>query len=242
MRARKTTTTGTSRTKARAKTPNAARKANRAVGARASGPKGRRQLAAGRTTQLGQRKRRRSAGRKADARDARADRTRAPGIRVGGAKNRVAGASARAVEPAELAVELSVRVADGSDRDTKRVEIAGVVRPPRRAAPNGFPGVKDRETVAKLVARGTRPDKLARLLAAAAHPQRLVILLKLLAGEATHKLLSKATGLKAGPLYYHLRELREAGLIGPRVRDLYILTRQGRRLILAAMAMGRLCR
>ena len=29
------------------------------------------------------------------------------------------------------------------------------------------------------------------------HPQRIGILLKLLGGEATHKLLSKATGLKA---------------------------------------------
>ena len=54
--------------------------------------------------------------------------------------------------------------------------------------------------------------------------------------------LAKATGLKAGPLYYHLRELREAGLIGPRVRDLYVLTRQGRRLILATMATEHLCR
>ena len=151
-------------------------------------------------------------------------------------------ARGRAVKPAELAVELGIRVADGSDREAKRIEIAAVVRPPRRAAPNGFPGVKDRETVARRVARGTRPDKLARLLAAVAHPQRLGILLKLLAGEATHKLLTKATRLKAGPLYYHLRELREAGLIGPRVRDLYVLTRQGRRLILAAMATERLCR
>jgi len=148
----------------------------------------------------------------------------------------------RAAGPAELAVELGIRVADGSHPEAKRIAIAGIVRPPRRGANDVFPGVKDRETIARRVARGTRPERLARLLAAIAHPQRLVILLKLLAGEATHKLLTKATGLKAGPLYYHLRELREAGLIGPRVRDLYVLTRQGRRLILAVVATERLCK
>jgi DNA-binding transcriptional ArsR family regulator len=80
------------------------------------------------------------------------------------------------------------------------------------------------------------------LLAAMAHPQRLQILLKLLGGEATHRLLAKATGLKPGPLYHHLRELRMAGLIGPKTRDLYFLAPAGRYAILAALAMARLCR
>jgi predicted transcriptional regulator len=68
------------------------------------------------------------------------------------------------------------------------------------------------------------------------------VLRLLLAGEATHKALSKATGLKAGPLYYHIRELRSAGLIGPKVRDLYMLTKRGRRVILGILALERLAR
>jgi predicted transcriptional regulator len=83
---------------------------------------------------------------------------------------------------------------------------------------------------------------LARLLAAIGHPQRIAILRELLAGEATHKTLAKVTRLKAGPLYYHIRELRSAGLIGPKVRDLYVMTRRGRRVILASLAMDRLAR
>jgi len=207
------------------------------AGGGASRSKARRKAGGRGAARLDQRGRRRSTVRKAGGTSS----SRGKG-RLSRARKRTTRAASRAVKAAELAVELVIRVANGSDWEAKRITIAGVVRPPRRAAPNGFPGVKDRETVAQRVARGTRPDKLARLLAAIAHTQRLVILLKLLAGEATHKLLTKATGLKAGPLYYHLRELREAGLIGPRVRDLYVLTRQGRRIILAAMATERLCR
>jgi len=148
--------------------------------------------------------------------------------------------SVKPVKPAEMAVELSIRVADGIISEVKRVMIAGIVRPPRSKTSHVFPGVKDREKLAKQVSRGIHPDGLARLLSAIAHPQRLAILLKLLSGEATHKLLAKTTGLKAGPLYYHLRELREAELIGPRVRDLYVLTRQGRRALMAVIAIERL--
>lgn len=192
-------------------------------------------------------------GRKGGVAMARDQKRRSPGDKAarakgrrktagGAAKKRKGGSSARVAKLAELTVELGIRVADGTYPESKNVKIAGIVRPSRRAAPIGFPGVQDREKLAKRVSRGIRTDRLARMLAAIAHPQRLAILLKLLASEANHKLLTKTTGLKAGPLYYHLRELREAGLIGPRTRDLYVMTRLGRRVILAAIATEQLCR
>lgn len=150
--------------------------------------------------------------------------------------------AAKLSKKAELAVKLGVHVLDGVDSEAKKVEISGKVRLPRSRDVKNSPGIKEREIIARQVSRGVRPDRLTRLLAAVAHPQRLSILLKLLSGEATHKLLAKATGLKAGPLYYHLRELREAEMIGPRVRDLYVLTKQGKRVILSVIAMERLCR
>lgn len=160
----------------------------------------------------------------------------------GSVKSKKSG-SPRKPQFAELAVELTIRAADGTTPESKQVKISAIVRPPRQSSQlASFPGVKARETLAKRISRGIRTDRLARSLAAIAHPQRLLILFKLLAGEANHKLLAKETGLKAGPLYYHLRELREAGLIGPRVRDLYTLTRKGRRIILAAVATDRLCK
>lgn len=143
---------------------------------------------------------------------------------------------------AGLQARLAIHVDDGLNRDTAEVELDGLLTHPRKPAAGVFPGVRERESAARRVTRGSDPRRLAGLLAAIAHPQRLAVLLKLLAGEANHKLLIKATCLKAGPLHYHLRELRGAGLIGPKQRDIYSLTKRGRRTILAALAMGRLCR
>lgn len=159
------------------------------------------------------------------------------------ARNAPAGRSTTRSQ-AGLAVELTVRAdADfAGPADRGQITLTGLVaRPRRQNHDDPFPGVAAQLTVARQITRGTRPERLSRLLAALAHPQRLAILTKLLAGEATHKLLSNATGLKAGPLYHHLRELRAAGLLGPKVRDVYVLTPKGRRAILAAMALERLC-
>ena len=75
-------------------------------------------------------------------------------------------------------------------------------------------------------------------LAAVAHVQRLTIMLKLLEGPATYAALRHATKLKAGPLYHHIGQLRLAGLILPKQRDLYELTRGGRNLMLAVAVIG----
>ncbi len=81
-----------------------------------------------------------------------------------------------------------------------------------------------------------------RMLAAVGHEQRGRLLTKLVEGPATYRTLQLATKLKPGPLYHHINQLRLAGLILPKQRDLYELTRGGRNLILAVMAMAPLIR
>jgi hypothetical protein len=95
---------------------------------------------------------------------------------------------------------------------------------------------------AKAVAARLRKGDPAAVLAAVGHPQRLRILVKLLEGPATYRSLQKVTGLKAGPLYHHVSQLRMATLIGPRQRDLYELTRAGRNVTLVALLIGSLAR
>jgi hypothetical protein len=95
---------------------------------------------------------------------------------------------------------------------------------------------------AKAVAAGVRVGPLAAVLAALGSPHRLRVLLKLLEGPGTYRSLRKVTRLRAGPLYHHIGHLRLAGLIGPKERDLYRLTRAGRNTLLAAIQVGTLAR
>jgi DNA-binding transcriptional ArsR family regulator len=147
-----------------------------------------------------------------------------------------------------LSVELAIHRTCEPSVDKRHILLAGGAKKsgnrknPKKRPQNQAPGALEVENAARDVARGTRVETLAGVLAALAHPQRLEILLKLLGGECTHRALAKATDLKAGPLYHHLRELRMAGLIGPKVRDLYTLTAKGGRAILAALALERVCR
>jgi len=83
---------------------------------------------------------------------------------------------------------------------------------------------------------------VADVLTAVASVHRVRMLAKLLEGPATYRALQKVTGLKAGPLYHHVAQLRLAGLMGPKQRDLYDLTRGGRNLALAVMNLPRLAR
>jgi len=86
------------------------------------------------------------------------------------------------------------------------------------------------------------PVNVCRALSAAGHVDRGRIMAKLLEGPATYRTLQKVTKLKAGPLYHHINQLRLAGLMLPKQRDLYELTRGGRNLILVVIAMGGLIR
>jgi DNA-binding transcriptional ArsR family regulator len=139
-------------------------------------------------------------------------------------------------------VQLTLHVNDGITRDARTVRIQATVAPGGRADRVFALSQADREKNARRIIRTCRPQRIASLLSVLSHPQRIVILGKLLESEATHKMLGKQTALKAGPLYHHLRELRSAGLIGPKVRDLYVITRAGKRAILTAIAFERLCR
>ena len=88
---------------------------------------------------------------------------------------------------------------------------------------------------AKAVASAIRVAHLAAVLGALGSPHRLRILLKLLEGPATYRAIKKVTSLKPGPLYHHIGQLRLAGLIGPKERDLYQLTRRGRDVFLVVV-------
>ncbi|MHC4795558.1 MAG: hypothetical protein ACYTF1_02850 [Planctomycetota bacterium] len=127
-------------------------------------------------------------------------------------------------------------------KDKKRVELAGLASSRNRPSKQVNHSIRDQEMAAKKLSKGAKLDQMAELLEAMGHRQRIRILIKLLGGDATHKLLSKETHLKAGPLYHHIRELRSAGLIGPKVRDLYTLSRKGRRAVMTALAMGQACK
>jgi len=74
------------------------------------------------------------------------------------------------------------------------------------------------------------------------HPVRVRILTKLLAGPVTYKALQRATQAKPGPLYHHVNQLRLSGLVLPKQRDLYELTRGGRNMIVGALALSRIVR
>ncbi len=76
--------------------------------------------------------------------------------------------------------------------------------------------------------------------AAIGHPVRARLLRLLLDGPATYKSLRTHLELAAGPLYHHINQLRLAGLILPKSRDLYELTRGGRNLLAVAMAVTKL--
>lgn len=77
-------------------------------------------------------------------------------------------------------------------------------------------------------------DAIVQLFSAVASPRRLTMLKAMLAGADSYAKLRKAVGLSAGPLYYHLRELKSAGLVEEGQRDVYKLTQRGKHLLLIA--------
>jgi len=80
--------------------------------------------------------------------------------------------------------------------------------------------------------------RVCEAFAAMGNSARVQILRLLLDGPATYRSLQKATGLAAGPLYHHVNQLRLAGLILPKQRDLYELTRGGRNLYMVAITLA----
>ena len=90
---------------------------------------------------------------------------------------------------------------------------------------------------ARAIAKKSRVRRLSSTLAALGHPSRVMMLVKLLEGPATYRALQKMTGLKPGPLYHHISQLRLAGLLRPKQRDLYAMTRAGRNVLLVSLAL-----
>jgi DNA-binding HxlR family transcriptional regulator len=131
------------------------------------------------------------------------------------------------------AVVVAVGEGDGAERDVAQSILAF----PGAIADQGGAGSG---AATRPFAKTKTVEYLARTLAAVGHPQRLAILGTLLDGPAVYRALQHITGLKVGPLYHHINQLRLAGLIMPKQRDLYELTRGGRNLILAAAALGQL--
>lgn len=134
-----------------------------------------------------------------------------------------------------LAAVVVVQEVAGSSRDSRAVAAWA-----KGGTGPGHGGVLAGARAVRILKRAARLRDVADLLAAAASAHRLGLLLQLLEGPATYQALVKATGLKPGPLYHHLTQLRSAGLICPRQRDLYSLTRGGRNLLLVALTLPEL--
>jgi hypothetical protein len=137
----------------------------------------------------------------------------------------------------EIGALVAVRESTGSDLDdsVNAFRVGGTQRAKRRGRGATGGGA--------LRKGGLRiPPATWRALAAVGHVQRGRIMTKLLEGPATYQALQKVTKLKAGPLYHHVNQLRLAGLMLPKERDLYELTKGGRNLILAVIAVGGLIR
>lgn len=128
----------------------------------------------------------------------------------------------------------------GKEKDDFSLVLAERRRRPADCPPEQFPRLRDQEYLMRRFFRALKPDSASRPLAAVSHPQRIAILKLLLSGPACYRMLTKITGLKAGPLYHHLGELRFAGFVGPKTRDVYSITPKGKRAILLILALIRL--
>jgi len=77
-------------------------------------------------------------------------------------------------------------------------------------------------------------ERIAKLCNAMANARRVAMLKAIFTGAGSYAQLSEALGLKAGPLYHHVRELRLAGLLELAQRDTYRLTDYGKYALLLA--------
>jgi predicted transcriptional regulator len=77
-------------------------------------------------------------------------------------------------------------------------------------------------------------DLIVQLLSAVASNRRLTMLKAMMAGADSYAKLRKAVSQSAGPMYYHVRELVNAGLVEQEHRDVYKLTERGKHLLLIA--------
>jgi DNA-binding HxlR family transcriptional regulator len=79
---------------------------------------------------------------------------------------------------------------------------------------------------------------IARVLSALGSDARLRIMAILWRGETAAAELTAATGLSAGSLYHHIRELCAFGWVNTPQRNRYTLTTRGRRALVTAWALA----
>jgi Mn-dependent DtxR family transcriptional regulator len=77
-------------------------------------------------------------------------------------------------------------------------------------------------------------ERIAKLCNAMGNPRRVAMLKAIFIGAGSYAQLAETLGLKAGPLYHHVRELRLAGLLELAQRDTYRLTEYGKYALLLA--------
>ncbi len=185
----------------------------------------------------------RSAGKKTQASVGRRRVGKKTSRRLG---TRKAGAQVQVGEATKALRKLGARdgcagmlvVAERVGKDVERVSKLFGGRASASSDGRGAVG-KRKRAGAKAVGRvGRVATHTCRALAAVGHSARAGIMGKLLEGPCTYRALQRVTGLKAGPLYHHVNQLRLAGLILPKQRDLYELTRGGRNLIVAVVLVG----
>lgn len=81
--------------------------------------------------------------------------------------------------------------------------------------------------------------KAARVFAALGHETRLRVLQLLWGGERTAQDLSEGTGLSAGALYHHVRELAAFRWVETPRRNAYVITPAGRQALVCAWEFSR---
>ena len=127
---------------------------------------------------------------------------------------------------------------------------------PRSEPVSAVVGIGRRRPVNKVQSSGRRPQAVKALdtpatvraalertceaMSALGHPHRAAMMAKLMEGPQSYRTLQQAMGLKAGPLYHHIRQLRLGGLILPKHRDWYAHTQAGRNLVMVMMALASL--
>ena len=82
-------------------------------------------------------------------------------------------------------------------------------------------------------------DAAAALGYALSSPQKVALLRALLSHETeSAAALGETAQLSTGSLYHHLHDLMHAGLVGQSARNRYVLTDQGRRVLLVVLALA----
>ena len=125
---------------------------------------------------------------------------------------------------------------DGGGKRVRQMELA-VVEP---RVPRGVSAERRQQAVGEVLRRRVRPGSVARAVGVLGSVHRVRILLHLIGGAATYRGLVRATGLKAGPLYHHVNQLRLAGLVRPKERNLYEITPAGTKWLMLGAAMSRM--